>query len=286
MTLPGKEIRVSSWLDLISELHSRQIIQLRSDEGNHLRAPYVFRGMDAASWNLVTSLERLPKTGTTDIRLVERSLIRSFRKYADAGAFDQKSQWYVLAVAQHNGLPTRCLDWTASPLVAAHFACGDEKYKNDDGAIWCLHAGILRDINRPIIEAIKRHNPNASTLHGDAWVYDTRTLEASFVDLDAIDATSSAGDVMLLWEPPSLDRRIASQSGLLTVMNSEIGSQNAFLLKHCARYPDLLIRVVLNAKMKSEVRDMLDQNNVTERVLFPGSPGLCSWLKRFYGTSW
>jgi len=38
-------------------------------------------------------------------------------------------------------------DWTNSPFVATHFACGDESQKNSDGAIWCLHAGILRDIN-------------------------------------------------------------------------------------------------------------------------------------------
>ena len=280
MSLPGREIPVSSWLELVTELHSRSIIQLRPAEGNHLRTPYVFRGMDVADWSLATSLERLSRTSMTDSKLVERSLIRSFRKYASAGAFDQRSEWYVLAVAQHNGLPTRCLDWTASPLVAAHFACGDEKYRNNDGAIWCVHAGLLRDINR-------QNNPKAAGgLHGIAWLYDTRLLEASFVDLDALDATSTAGDLMLLWEPPSLDQRIASQSGMLSIMNSEIGSQNAFLQRHCDRHPDLLIRIVLDAKMKSEARDMLDQNNITETVLFPGLPGLCSWLKRYYGTSW
>lgn len=276
MSLPGPEIRVSTWMELMAELHSRNLVQLRSDEGDHLRSPYVFRGMDVATWGLETSLQRLPKNQSTRPNIVERSLLRSFRKYANAGALDKQSEWYVLAVAQHNGLPTRCLDWTASPLVAAHFACGDEKYKNDDGAIWCVHAGVLRDINAMSI----------ASLRGIAWVYDTRLLENSFIDLEALDSSSSQGDLMLLWEPPSLDLRIPSQSGLLSIMNSGASSQSAFLRTHSPTYPDLVLRIVISAAMKSEARDMLDQNNISERSLFPGLPGLCAWLKRYYGTSW
>jgi hypothetical protein len=232
--------------------------------------------MDVATWGLETSLQRLPKNQSTRPNIVERSLLRSFRKYANAGALDKQSEWYVLAVAQHNGLPTRCLDWTASPLVAAHFACGDEKYKNDDGAIWCVHAGVLRDINAMSIAGLR----------GIAWVYDTRLLENSFIDLEALDSSSSQGDLMLLWEPPSLDLRIPSQSGLLSIMNSGASSQSAFLRTHSPTYPDLVLRIVISAAMKSEARDMLDQNNISERSLFPGLPGLCAWLKRYYGTSW
>src|SRR5690242_20869687 len=114
MSLPGTEIHVSSWLELMTELHSRKLVQFRADEGNHLRSPYVFRGVDVATWGLETSLQRLPKTPTAQPKIVERSLLRSFRKYASAGVFDKQSEWYILAVAQHNGLPTRCLDWTTS----------------------------------------------------------------------------------------------------------------------------------------------------------------------------
>lgn len=173
MSFSETEIRVSSWAQLLSEVHSRQLVQLRSEEGDHIRSPYVFRGMDVATWELATSLQRLPKKLNTNTNLIERSLIRSFRKYANSGAFDEKSEWYVLAVAQHNGLPTRVLDWTTSPLVAAHFACGDERYKKDDGVIWCLHAGMLRDLN-------EQNNQGAGSLRGIAWVYDTRLLEKAF----------------------------------------------------------------------------------------------------------
>src|ERR1035441_217001 len=83
MSLPGPEIRVSTWMELMAELHSRNLVQLRSDEGDHLRSPYVFRGVDVATWGLETSLQRLPKNQSTRPNIVERSLLRSFRKYAN-----------------------------------------------------------------------------------------------------------------------------------------------------------------------------------------------------------
>jgi hypothetical protein len=263
----------------MAALHSRNLVQLRPQEGDHLRSPYVFRGMDVATWELQTSLQRLPKKPNANTNVIEQSLIRTFRKYASAGAFDEKTEWYVLAVAQHNGLPTRVLDWTASPLVAAHFACGDERYKNDDGAIWCLDAGQLREIN-------EQNNPGAGSLRGISWVYDTRLLERTFADLCALDAGHSSGELLLLWEPPSLDSRIANQYGLLSLMNHPIESQNTFLHKQSGSNLDLVLRIVIEAKAKSEVRDMLDQNGISERTIFPGLPGLCAWLRRYYGKAW
>ena len=283
MKLPGTQKRVHSWNELLAELHARKMVPHRPDEGGHFRSPYVFRGADCSDWPLKTSLVRLRGLDAKNATKLERSMIRTFRKYANAGAFDDKSEWYVLAVAQHNGLPTRCLDWAASPLVAAHFACADEARKSDHGVVWCLDAGALRELTHQTRKPVP-------SLKGIAWVYDTHLLETRFKNLDGLDATlkkrNKDSHVMLLWEPPSLDARIANQSGLLSIMNSATGSQNDFLLRHAAQRPSLVHRIVIDAAAKPEIRDMLDQNNISERTLFPGLPGLCAWLKRYYGASW
>src|SRR5207248_485717 len=80
------------------------------------------------------------------------------------------------------------------------------------------------------------------------------------------------------FEPPSLDERIVNQFALFSMMSSPTATLDAWLGEH----PDLVRRVVIPRRLKWEVRDKLDQANITERVLFPGLDGLTRWLKRQY----
>lgn len=145
--------------------------------------------------------------------------------------------------------------------------------------IWCLDAGQLREEN-------EKNNSKLSSLKGISWVYDTRSIENSFTDLNALDASHGDGEVIIIWEPPSLDARIANQCGLLSLANSPSISQHKFLDRSAAQSSNLVKKIIIKSKAKSQIRDMLDQNNISERTLFPGMPGLSQWLKRYYGSAW
>ena len=94
-------------------------------------------------------------------------------------------------------------------------------------------------------------------------------------DLDEL--ADDAGFVVFL-EPPSLDQRIVAQYALFSLMSSPTASLDGWVEEH----GDLVRRIVIPAELKWEVRDKLDQANVTERVLFPGLDGLSAWLRRYY----
>jgi hypothetical protein len=269
-TIP--ETVVHTWAQLLDALHADEMVPKVEDQGGHYRSPYVFRGMSSAEWRLETSLERLKSPAS----VVEPALLRSFRKYAPRGTFARNSDWEALAVAQHNGLPTRLLDWTVSPLIAAHFATVEREFFDKPGVIWCVDVLGLRDAVLPddVVKPIK----------GVAAVFDVALLEGAFPRIADLDATSALhGDACLFFEPPSLDARIANQMGLLSTMNGATASHERYFRAIAASHPQVVRRIVIHQDAKSQVRDMLDQNNIHERMLFPGLPGLCDWLRRYYG---
>jgi len=265
------ETRVASWNELQAALHTEVLVPNQENEGQHRRSPYVFRGMADASWGLRTGLER----HWPEAARVEGPSIRAFGKYAKAGTFTHNSEWERLAIAQHNGLPTRCLDWTSSPQIAAHFATAEREHFDQDGVIWCVDVVCLRN---QILDALMLESLDVNV----AYVYDVVMLQRYWKTLRSFDE-APGDDRLLFFEPPSIDDRIHNQYGLLSVMNGTTKSHDDFLWHHSQQHPNLVHRVVIDRGAKAEIRDMLDQNNITERMLFPGLPGLCDWLRRYYG---
>jgi hypothetical protein len=57
-----------------------------------------------------------------------------------------KDDWEWLAIGQHHGLPTRLLDWSSNPLVAAYFAA--EGSPDTDCAVYAMRAPMVVDTAR------------------------------------------------------------------------------------------------------------------------------------------
>lgn len=43
-----------------------------------------------------------------------------------------------------------------------------------------------------------------------------------------------------------------------------------------------MIRYVIDKNLRWQIRDMLDQSNINERIVYPGLDGIATWLKRYY----
>jgi hypothetical protein len=174
-----------------------------------------------------------------------------------------------LALAQHHGLPTRLLDWTFSPYVALHFLTEEVERFDQDGVIWCV------DFMR--VKALLPHRLQALLVEEGANVFTTDMLShvaSALIEFDRLAREPFA----VFFEPPSLDERIINQYALFSMMSGATARLDQWLSSHT----DLVRRIAVPAGLKWEVRDKLDQANVTERVLFPGLDGLSRWLRRQY----
>ena len=255
------DVRVASW----RELHERLFEDTWQEQLGRFRSTFAYRGRSDASDNLRSSLQRLGG----DAGVLEGQLFRNFRKYAHREAVPYESVWNWLALAQHHGLPTRLLDWTYSPYVALHFATADVDEYDRDGVVFCVDYVRVHELAPPDLRA-------ALDAEG-ADVFTAGMLDRVAANLTELDSLAHEEFVLFL-EPPSLDERIVNQYALFSLASSPSASLDTWV----ARHDDVARRILVPAELKWEVRDKLDQANVTERVLFPGLDGLSRWAKRYY----
>lgn len=91
----------------------------------------LYRGEDDSTYELFSKFGRCMKANTKNNIGAEKSILDDFKKRAVPHLIKQpENEWEWVALAQHHGLPTRFLDWTENPLVAAYFA-SHLKYKSD-----------------------------------------------------------------------------------------------------------------------------------------------------------
>ncbi len=230
----------------------------------------VYRGAANARWPILTSLDRLggvdpahSKSGLEEY--IFRNFVRYSRPHFEA---PPANDWELLVQAQHHGLPTRLLDWTYSPLVAAHFATLIHR-PGGDAAVWRL--------DWPQIHRRFGFPPMALTIE------DLETLfpgDRPFTPWSLFQGARGPEVFACMIEPPSLGARIAVQSATFTISSDKRQGFDRFLEQH--GLGGALTKLVIPEAEVPRIRDQLDLVSVDERRLFPDLDGVAAQLRRYY----
>lgn len=255
------DIVVTSWESLCEQLY----VNSWKEGLQRFRTDYAFRGVSDVGYELKNRFLR----NCGDNPAMEYHLLRNFKKYATLKRRTLASQWDLVTIGQHYGLPTRLMDWTYSPFVAVHFATSTLEKFDEDGAIWMVDFVAAKQL---LPESLR-----AALLESGSNTFTVELLNEVIPDFEYFDRLSDE-PFALFYEPPSLDERIVNQYAFFSVMSSAVSVMDTWLDKH----PHIHKRIIIPKELKWEVRDKLDQANITERLLFPGLDGLTRWLERHY----
>lgn len=263
--MPVHEIIVRSlgeFLDVVTPSEPDSRTGRRRDTG-------VYHGAKHARTPLFTSLDRLGGTQPPHTKAgLEEHVLRNFIRYSRPHLDQARSHdaWELLITAQHHGVPTRLLDWTYSPLVAAFFATRPDA-GDDDRAIWRLDWQTLhKAYGLPSLALLTQ---DLESLWGESQLTPWKLFAARDVKPFAC-----------MIEPPTLDARIAAQAATFTLISTTRMSFEKFLEEQ--QLAHTLARYVIPGASVAKFRDQLDLVGIDERRLFPDLDGVAAAIQRYY----
>lgn len=227
---------------------------------------WVFRGHSDASWRLSSTLERYCKPFTPSVgeELLSRRFKRNAYSYLRAAEIPVDDvEW--LALMQHHGAPTRLLDWTTSPFVAALFALEEATNEKGTSAVWAVDAAWCRDQGSRIIsDSIGKPVPEDIT-----W---PREFHALVIE-------QKLRFVMPV-EPFRRNARLTIQNGTFLFP----GDINAGFEANFSSYDQSVIKqhilkIEVPSSLRQEVLQDLNLMNINRATLFPGIDGFAQSLK-------
>lgn len=222
MTAPHVEA-LASWPDLKGRLSA-------------FGPQWVFRGHAGASWPLATALERTESTnrGADEWRMIDHFRRRASLHLPPQLQLTDDDVFGWMALMQHYGAPTRLLDVTRSPYVAAFFALEEPECDGDiDAAIWAVDtracaaqaAGVLQQQWQLASDDADRlvHQEHARLVHRlvvppgccipvvfpvEPWRFDPRQSAQQACFLCPGDVTRPIHDLLTRVQPPPGDPAI------------------------------------------------------------------------------
>lgn len=263
-----KEIVVRS----LGELIDRTTPNEPDPASGRLRDTSVYRGVSDPTGRLLTSLDRLDGFEPHSKAHLEEHLLRNFVRYGRTFLENANQLWDIMVTAEHHGLPTRLLDWTHSPIIAAHFATLTQR-PGADCVVWKLNWKRMHEcfglrpfafMAEDLDDALRERNLPI----GWDFLKTTPSPDQTFV---------------CLLDPTAVTHRVEVQSGSFTFSMDKDRSLDAVLEE--AGITDVLTRFILPTNKAQFVRDQLDLCTVDERRLFPGLDGIAAQLKRYYSST-
>lgn len=203
----------------------------------------VFRGQ-TMDWPLVPVVGR--NLDRSRFLWREKEILEDFKResipYLD---FIPHNDWQWLAIAQHNRLPTRLLDWTKNPLAALWFAVKDCPIEKQPGIVWIFY-----------------YNEQKA-------VFNTVDLNSPFT-----------ADTTQLYFPEHVFPFIQAQSGVFTVHPLEGQNPGRFPPLEQMNDSDLLLKKIKIAPdYFATIRYQLSRMGINPGSLFPGLGGLVEKIR-------
>ena len=264
-----------SWADLV-DFYRNQLKD--GDRWNN----WLFRGMQDASWELKSSLERaverVNKEGrysADEITKLEGGLLRRFKRQvhhyvSDIPKDDMWMEWQALM--QHFGAPTRLLDWTYSFFVAAFFAI-ENMNPGQTCSIWAFDS--IWWYRRAEELLFKDNEKTRRQIKGDPNTKEPETVKTILLD--------NQTPLVFPINSDRLNERLAIQQGVFlapsVVSMSFMDNLKATAGNRDATKHLLKINLTLSSvELEKAIRD-LNSMNINRATLFPGLDGFSSHFK-------
>ena len=271
-----REVACGSWDEL-----------LRQFEGFH---GWYFRGHSSAQWSIQSTLERRTPSGESGF-LTEFTNTNEFRRRAHnyvTGSQLPTTPGGWLALMQHFGAPTRLVDFTHSPYVAAYFAFEDlptdgsdrcaviainrgtihEKLGaialSSDGGLFGLPATVIRKSMATIRNDL---GPKYPHLRDEFVVGD---LLAGMVDGHI--PGKDERPLVALFEPDKLTERMSIQQGMF-LWPANADQSVAANIRALGDVREGLVKLTVPITERPRALEQLRFMNITRASLFPGLDG-------------
>jgi len=192
----------------------------------------------------------------------------------------------MLSIMQHNGAPTRLLDWTYSPSVAAFFAAADQMTQGGEpGAIWAVNQSKVKYWSNHVYQTQFNHSKlNELDLHVE--------IEEHEIDFSSEEVFSTlrhrsnlayvTGGFVVALLPRLHNLRLVNQQGvfLANLMLDTPFQESLERMLQDAGKPSIM-KFEFPGRIVKALLQRLMAGNIHRGVLFPDLSGLCSFIRDY-----